>query len=106
MTPDPTLEAILEAAHKRFSSVTLHQWIYPNSEYVLRGWKKGWLGFEITAPDPPALLAKLEPPMPDLEEFHCEMCDCTFEVGDITNNGEMVVAYCPLCGEPLDADEL
>lgn len=44
--------------------------------------------------------------MPDLEEFHCEMCDCTFEVGDITNNGEMVVAYCPLCGEPLDADEL
>lgn len=43
--------------------------------------------------------------MSDPEEYHCELCDCTFEVRIVDEN-DLEINCCPLCGEPLDADEL
>lgn len=43
---------------------------------------------------------------PDLEEFHCELCDCTFEVRSDETEYQLSVNHCPYCGEPLNIEEL
>lgn len=38
-------------------------------------------------------------------ELVCEVCDCITVVSEETESGE-VPSFCPMCGTPVDAEEL